>query len=241
MTKTHVVALVHGIRTDGRWAEMVKNVLSADGEIVVKPLGYGYFNVFFFLCPLLTRGFPVREIHQKLRTLEKDNRDKELSIIAHSFGTYIVARILSKDRNLDVKRLIFCGSVVKRRFDWTNIKFQIRSQPALNECGSRDVWPVFAHRMTFGFGPTGTYGFRDPIVQDRFHEFAHSDYFDSGFVREYWLPFIKSGEMPQTEWEKTGKARTPMWLEVLARTPLRWIILIAIAWAGYEIWQRLQP
>lgn len=215
---------------------MVRSVLLADPNVaVVAPLGYGYYNVFYFLCPIITRGIPLREIHEKLRTLEHDHRDKDLCVIAHSFGTYILARILAQDGNLEMKRVIFCGSVVPRRFNWTKVKRQITARPLLNECGSRDAYPVLAHRTTFGYGPTGTFGFSDGNVYDRFHEFAHSDYFDAKFVQTDWVPFIVNGLMPgPTAWEQSPNNKPPRWLRLLARIPIQWLSIgLLLLWAGH--------
>lgn len=226
------VALIHGIRTNAEWTRMVSSELLKDPSIqVVRPLGYGYYNVLLFLCPVVTRSFPLREIHEKLRTLEREHRDKDLCVIAHSFGTYLFSKILARDSNLEMKRVILCGSVVRRRFNWSKIRRQITSRPLLNECGSRDPWPVLAHRATFGYGPTGTFGFSDASIHDRFHQFAHSDYFDGNFVRADWVPFIARGQTPApTAWEQSPKNTPPLWLRALARIPIQWLLIGLLVW-----------
>ena len=44
------------------------------------------------------------------------HRDADCSIIAHSFGTFVVARILRDNTDLELDRIIFCGSVVSHKF-----------------------------------------------------------------------------------------------------------------------------
>lgn len=204
-----VVVLIHGIRTDAGWAERVKKVLVAETGVVVETLRYEWFNVFRFLCPVFTRTGPVREIEKKLRTIEFYNNDKEISIVAHSFGAYIVATILKNNDFFRAKRIILCGSVVHREFNWTGVAHKIKDPKVLNDCGSKDVFPILAANTTFGYGATGTFGFGHPNVHDRFHERTHSGFFDEEFVRDYWAPYISNGTIRSTVWEQVVDKRSP--------------------------------
>src|SRR5262245_32250257 len=101
MSTIHVVVLLHGIRTRAFWYDVARPILSGIDNVVVKPLGYGYFNIFQFLLPFATRRGPQSTILEKLRELKWDYEQKgqtiRLSVIAHSFGTYTIASILSKE------------------------------------------------------------------------------------------------------------------------------------------------
>ena len=204
--RRHVVALIHGIRTEAAWAELVKSVLEGEANLVVEPLRYGYFDLFRFICPIGTRRGVVREIHEKLRALDLYYRDSDLSVIAHSFGTYIVASILKRGSFFRVNRVVFCGSVVHRRFRWTDVAHKIAETKVLNDCGTLDVWPVLARSVTYGYGATGTFGFGDPKVRDRFHRVTHGEYFNATFVERYWVPYIARGTIDGTAWEKVRTA-----------------------------------
>jgi hypothetical protein len=231
----HVVALIHGIRTEAAWAERIKSVLEQHAGATVEPLKYGYFDVFRFLCPVFTRGAAVSEIHEKLRSVREYNRDSDISIVAHSFGTYIITSILRSDPFFKVNRMILCGSVVHRRFPWSRVAHQVIDKKVLNECGTRDVWPVLARTVTYGYGPTGTFGFGDPKVRDRFHRTTHGGFFDAEFVEAFWVPYIADGRIDGTEWEKDRPA-PPFWLSVLPMIPIRWVWWIWVPAAGAVYW-----
>ncbi len=57
-----IIVLLHGIRTQAHWAEMVANVLETELGVRVQPIKYGFFDVIRFLFPFWTRREPVRKI-----------------------------------------------------------------------------------------------------------------------------------------------------------------------------------
>jgi len=150
-----------------------------------------------------TRSGPISRITSQFRSALDDHRHTgvDISVIAHSFGSYIVAEILLRNPDISLKRLILCGSVVAEKFDWFRVKGQVEGV-AINDCGSRDIWPVFAKSITWGYGPTGTYGFKVDSVEDRVHPFRHSDYFTDTFVRRFSLPVLRSGEAVPTNYKQ---------------------------------------
>src|SRR5262249_30252264 len=120
-----------------------------------------------------------------------------ISILAHSFGTYIVAEILTSKPDIKVHRLVFCGSIVPFDHPFLHQIGHRITDCVVNDIGTRDVWPALANSITTGYGDAGTYGFRShPKVTDRwFKGFKHSDFFlDVDFCKENWIPFFKQGE-----------------------------------------------
>jgi hypothetical protein len=90
----------------------------------------------------------------------------------------------------------------------------------INECGIRDVWPVLAQSVTWGYGSTGTFGFGVQNVRDRFHPSGHSAFFDKNFVRDYWLPAAAGLPFDFSPTDRSD-ATSPRWFTFL-RLPLRW-------------------
>jgi len=225
---THVVALVHGIRTTAAWAEMVRSVLEEIPGVAVVPIGYGYLDVFRFLVPGLTRRGPVERVRRELTALRQRYASADrLSVVAHSFGTYIVSRILAEESEPRLFRLALCGSIVKQSFRWDLAVDRIAETPVLNDCGSKDIYPLLAAVGTVGFGPSGTFGFRSGVVRDRFHYAGHSDFFRPEFVQEFWKPFIDRGEVCPSAWEASRP--TPPWWQHLFALSVPWIPLLLVA------------
>jgi hypothetical protein len=86
----NVIVLVHGIRTTAEWAELVSSILEQVPGTRVIPVGYGYFDVVQFFLPGPTRRPPVHRIRRELAAIVKQYPNARISIIAHSFGTYIL-------------------------------------------------------------------------------------------------------------------------------------------------------
>lgn len=221
-----VVVLLHGIRTRAAWAEMVARIVKENLGYDVQPIRYGYFDLLRFLSPFFTRATPVDRIKENLRDLRDKHPDRAIHVIAHSFGTYAIAKAL-EDPTIRLGRVIFCGSIVPEDFRKARFRGQLSDCDVLNDCGTHDIWPIVARTATWGFGSTGTFGFGTVGVRDRFNKFGHSDYFDEAFVRQYWIPFLCNGEVVPTEWE--SKRRSPVWLSLLDRFPLKWLGLAGVA------------
>jgi pimeloyl-ACP methyl ester carboxylesterase len=201
-----VVLLIHGIRTQADWGPMVRSKLEVPGQIEVIPIKYGYFDAFRFWFPFRTRNKPIEKVYVQVRVaLQKYRRDHpeaKLSIIAHSFGTYVIGELLKRDFELKIHRLILCGSVLPLDFPWHLYRERFDDDKVVNECGKADIWPVLAQSASWGYGASGTHGFGAVLVKDRFHKGGHGQYFKPGFVARYWEPFIRRGTYESTEFEK---------------------------------------
>jgi len=173
----------------------------------------------------------------KIRMARQLHPGAKMSVIAHSFGSFVTARILESEFDLEWHRIILCGSVVRedfpleqhlKRFDW----------PIVNEIGTKDCWPALARAVTWGYGSVGSYGFLSPAVNDRWHSgFRHSDFLTERFCKEFWIPFLRTGELAR------GDAPSPLPLPCRAftRLPLRWIMLVAVIAALVLVPARVLP
>jgi hypothetical protein len=226
-----VVLLIHGIRTQAEWGPMVRSKLEVPGLIEVIPIRYGYFDAFRFWFPFWTRNSPVEKVYLQIRVALQKHRkahpDARLSIVAHSFGTYIVGQILKRGFDLKLHRLILCGSVLPQNFPWHEYQGRFDDDKLVNECGKADIWPILAQSTSWGYGASGTHGFGVVLVKDRYHEGGHGQYFDPKFVETYWEPFIRRGEYRTTDFE-VKMPPTPWWISVLGILPLRSLVLAII-------------
>jgi len=229
-TKSHVVILVHGIRTRALWQNELRKILQKDG-FVVQPTNYGYFDVVRFLFPWqLFAGTIIDDITKQVRHTLAMHKGADCSIIAHSFGTFIVARILRDHTDLEFSRIIFCGSVVPHKFRFEDYRGRFKV-PCVNEVGTRDFWPVIAEVVTFGYGSAGTYGFRRPAVHDRWHNRkAHSDFLNQEFCGKYWVPFLQNGHIADDDQPAESP---PLWLWAASTFQIKYLLLVA---AGAFSW-----
>ena len=230
-----LVILLHGIRTQARWQGMVRARLNGIPNIVAIPMGYGYLDAFQFWLPGKGRKKACIEITRKIRDARRQYPDHELVVIAHSFGTYITTEILDGNPDLRLHRLLLCGSIVARDFRWDKLQGDRTFEHVVNDVGSRDAWPVMAKAFSWGYGESGTFGFRDPTrVTDRFHDYGHSDFFTAEHVDRFWLPFVQNGTIVTSDLDDQIP-KHPACLSVLAVLPMKWLLGLslvgALTWA----------
>jgi hypothetical protein len=214
-----------------------------DGDHQLHPVqaGYDYLDVIRFLLPWQgLRRAPVDRVRAKLAAVCADPKIKRVSVIAHSFGTYIVGEILKSAPPIKLHRLMLCGSILPSSFDWNAHAARIDPLPdrttqfVVNDCGWKDIWPVFAESSTWGYGSAGRFGFQTPWVEDRHHAFGHSDFFADEFVRQFWLPLLAAGtirpgpnDRPPVSW----------WTHLLRVLKVRWALWPALAVGlGWGVW-----
>jgi pimeloyl-ACP methyl ester carboxylesterase len=220
-----VVVLVHGIRTEAAWQEPLAALLLAIPNVKARPVKYGYFDAFQFAVPFPRRfrRNPIEHLVQQLRILGAQTPNARMSVIAHSFGTYAISNALLENPDIKLYRLILCGSIVETRFRWDRISTQILKSPVLNECGTRDVWPIMANILTWGFGASGTFGFENVSPFNRFHDQDHSGFLKKEFYQAAWIPLFENPDLEPTAEEP--RPRSPRCYSFLNLLPLRWFLL----------------
>jgi len=236
MTEKHLVVLVHGINTFADWMPGLKKTLEAEG-FEVAATSYGRMRVSEFLLPIRRiRERAVKRVVAEIRTAIDLHDPDMISVITHSFGTYVVAQIL-KNEPRHWHRVIFCGSVVRDDFPFGDVvdRFDF---PLINEVGTRDFWPALAESVTWGFGAIGSHGLNHPAVTTRWHAgFRHGDFLTTDFCRDYWVPFLRDGLIKEAG--QPGKLPWPIRFATIL--PLRWfypLVAVAIAllvWHWYLI------
>ena len=193
-TGARLVVSLHGIRTRGAWQKTVNSDLQKNG-FRHELLDYGFFRAVQLAMPW-QRTRHVEWFRKEYERLVTDQGTIP-SIIAHSFGTYIVAKALEKYDELRFDRIILCGSIVRRDYDWDSLLTSGRVKALLNEYGRRDVWASLASWLIADAGASGARGFQTHCVgvyqRPRPH-FRHSDYFYPLNYRENWLPFLSGAE-----------------------------------------------
>jgi hypothetical protein len=210
--RKHVVILVHGIRDFAGWQSVIREALKKKG-FTVELTNYMRLDLLRFLLPT---GFFRRQIIDKvwnqIEYARKRHPDAVFSIIAHSFGTYVVAEILREKFTMQAERVIFCGSVLRYDFPFEQIDGRFKGE-IINEVGTADPWPALAESVTTGYGAAGTFGFRRPGVRDRWHNRATHGYFlTAEFCEQFWIPELEGKD------EVKGDIKyepAPLWVQLI--------------------------
>jgi serine/threonine protein kinase len=193
-----VVVTLHGIRTHAGWQRAFSEVAGNSGlQCRLDRWNFGRFSLLKFLLPQARttkvewfRTTYTQEFSDLTRSVLSSERP---SIVAHSFGTYILGYALLRYPYLRFNKVLLCGSILPRDFPWDALIDRGQVQAVRNEYGARDVWTHLARRFVAGTGTSGTLGFscqHDRLEQEAF-DYAHSEYFERGHMGDRWVPFLR--------------------------------------------------
>jgi pimeloyl-ACP methyl ester carboxylesterase len=210
--RTKALITVHGIRTHAEWNAEVAHIASSNGWIVA-PFVYGYVR-----STILFRNSRKRQIvdwfHAHLD--EIINRyDCPISVIAHSFGTYVAVSYLDGfDRcPYPIDTLILTGSVINEQFDIDTLRGKVAR--VINEFSSNDAVVSFADLGRLAgdklLGKSGKIGFlkESPLLQQQScRVFDHNNVIRRDVIAQRWMPWLERNVgMGGTLWQLAMPAR----------------------------------
>jgi len=231
------VFLLHGIKTRGKWQKDVSPLLSAHGLIPI-PLDFGYFGARQLVWP------PARK-KKRQWLLEEYTREcarlrcESPSIVAHSFGCYLVASLLKKYSQVRFDRIIFCGSIVHPGYPWADFAARGQVKSVLNQYGGEDFWTWVVQWAVEDAGPSGYSGFGHPcaIVQQQNHpEFEHSDYFYDLNYNQNWIPFLLGNPLPAVATSQSARQAHVNWRFRFVLAVGLLLCLAAVLSSGWYFW-----
>ena len=196
--RPRVIFMLHGIRTYAQWQRSFSEVAAAEGWLCrTSRWNFGWFSALRLLLPWERQA----KVEWFRRTYDEERYDREIawapgqlpSIVAHSFGTYILGNALLAYEYLRFDHVLLCGSILPPDFPWETILARGQVRAVRNEFGTRDFWTgavrFVVPRRT---GPSGTSGFafeHPRLEQERFL-FSHSEYFEKAHMRDKWVRFL---------------------------------------------------
>lgn len=198
--KAPVVITVHGIMSRGKWQKNVADVL-ANCSYALSSYD-NFVDLINFLIPFLrNRNLKKFKTHYNQLINDKNltdriTKDQFPHVIAHSFGTYIIGYCLIKYPEIKFDKVILCGSILPRHFDWDSLIHSGQVKRIKNEYSKNDFWSKivkkFARKLTGSSGYDKFISNSNFLQQDEFNFYSHSDYLNTDHIRNQWLPFLKS-------------------------------------------------
>ena len=199
-----IVVTLHGIRTRGQWQKQVTPYLARYG-LIPYHLDYGFFGVLSFVMPW-TRASRVQWLRTELRDLMDRTGAKRVSLIAHSFGTWLALEVLEAENgNLRFDRVVLTGSIVRRDFPWGSTLLRKRWIQALRNERATGDWVVraaelfsrLAGPLALRAGASGVHGFTTacPGMLDHSVAGGHSEVLNLANY-EQWARFIAFPRLP---------------------------------------------
>lgn len=193
------ILALHGMNTSGKWQQefswFLQNLYGYSIPVAI----YKYGNI--KISPLMRfrqRTYVerlVKNIH-RLRDQFTEPHHKVPDVIAHSFGTWLLAKMLMENEDIKVGRVILTGSIIRPDFPWQSLIQRKQVEAVLCHHSIKDCPVKLAHWFIPGSGPSGVSGFNDR--GNVFHigetDFGHSDYFEddrlAAQVINKWTPFL---------------------------------------------------
>jgi pimeloyl-ACP methyl ester carboxylesterase len=188
---------VHGLKSYGDWYGEVVEAASSSGWLVA-PFFYGY-NWF----GTLTCGRSRSSVVDRFRRYVSDVVSRyhcDVSIIAHSFGTYVVVRYLLGFDNPPIAfdTLILANAVVSEDLDTSRLRrkvSQVVNEVAPNDNVLRFVKTASLYRdpLLGQAGRIGFLGVNEPFVlQPRGEIYTHSNVIRRDVVVSRWMPRLEA-------------------------------------------------
>jgi len=186
---------IHGIRSHGEWNAEIAHIASSCGWIIA-PFTYGYVE-----ATTVTKESERQRIVDQFRDHINDIFDKyncRISVIAHLFGTYIIAKyLLGFDRPpVSIDTLILTGSILSESLDID--RFKGRAFKIINEVAPNDSVVPYAPMIGLWrdalLGNSGKAGFKsasDILEQRTCDVFTHNNVIRRDVVSKRWMPWLE--------------------------------------------------
>lgn len=226
---------LHGFNTRGDWQRDIQPVFNKSYVDHV-PWTYGYVGV----RKLLSGSDRDAKIEWFLRRYEAFRAQRPAdaplpSIIAHSYGSYIVAMAMMRYPQIRFNNIVLCGSIIPRDYDWDAAFKNGQFQHALNDYGKKDIWPRVAEWVMNDAGGSGYAGFESLAngrVSQRENQFwSHSSYFTLLNFEERWMPFVLTDVVPAEVARFRGRRFNRKFATVCALVSL---MCVGVGWLLYR-------
>ncbi|WP_157971177.1 alpha/beta hydrolase [Pseudogemmobacter bohemicus] len=202
-----VIIPIHGIRTHAEgWLPHLCLSASASGWAIA-PYIYGYREVSILRSEAEKAGV-VEGFRDWLIEVRRQYTGP-ISVIAHSFGTYVIGRYLTEANDITEKfdAVILCGSILNKNYNWKPLLDNAVVGRILNTISTNDEWvkflpnggvPMLAKDPLFG--DAGCTGFS--MEHQRFQQIqsallSHNNVFKEDVVLGEWLPFLEMAKGSQ--------------------------------------------
>ena len=206
---TGILVTVHGLLSTGEWNKEIAPIASSQGWTVAPYIYKGNTP------DLLVRSNKRKEIVDNFREwiFELRNRfDGDMSVIAHSFGTYIIGSYLKgfEDPPVNFNNIILTGSILNSDYDWESLRGKSVGK-ILNEIAPEDEYVRYLPerykrvlKIDSSMGRSGTEGFKQEspmIVQSTNSIFTHNNVIKRDVISHKWMPFLDANR--NSLWEAT--------------------------------------
>lgn len=193
-----VLVSIHGLLSKASWNAEIAPIASSQNWVFA-PFLYDEINS----PTLLIDEGRAAQVVERFRHWVYDIQVRypfNISVVAHSFGTYILAKYISGfDEFLPIRlnAAILTGSILNEDFDWEKHK-GVRIARILNEVAPNDQWVRHMPKLKWiyaepFYGNSGVVGFKqkcDILDQMSNDIFDHNNVIKRDVIERHWMPFL---------------------------------------------------
>lgn len=188
---------IHGYKSKGKWQKSLTECITAE-NLISAPYNYG-FKVFRILPHHIRNDVKdfrdwyfsiVDDPNYSLRISEPFHRP---SILAHSLGTWIIAKALMTFPEIKFDKIFLFGSIIPEDFDWFKLILNDQVNSVIYEKAEKDRIASLGIIFTGSNKPCGTKGFIQKssfLKEEIFSLFGHSDFNYKAHFKEYILKHL---------------------------------------------------
>lgn len=215
-----ILVSVHGLYSVGEWNVDIAPIASAQGWIFAPYTYTG--NNWQLLFSVKKRKATIEHFRHWIYDVCERYKSytPNLSIVAHSYGTYIVGKYLNgfEELPVDLNAIILTGSVLNRRYNWDIHFEQARIGSVMNIYSPNDSiigsMPdtdlkkfIFMDKL---FGSAGRNGFiseHPRLIQKKLDILNHANSIKRDVIETVWMPFLNNNHNARHVNETQMRAR----------------------------------
>ncbi|RUT33711.1 hypothetical protein EJP77_08745 [Paenibacillus zeisoli] len=197
-----VLVTIHGLLSQGKWNAEIAPIASSQGWIFA-PYIYEYNTPDLLINPKKRQKI-LDDFREWIYDLHMRYPKYRISIIAHSYGSHIIASYLEGFEEFTpvfFNCIILTGSIINTNFNW-NLHRATKVARVLNEIAPNDQWVSFMPNEWRGiykkneiFGKSGVDGFSnnsDILIQSTNNIFTHTNMIKRDVIEAKWMPFLRA-------------------------------------------------
>lgn len=187
MKRRQVVISLHGIRTRGEWQKKITPYLE---RVKHYPLDYGMFYAICLALPFM-RNRKIKWFRDEYNRIVQENHGTIPSVIAHSFGTYILTSAMNIFTDIKFDKIVLMGSIVDKEYCFDEKYENNQYTKLLNIVCPRDLWVKLAH-LILRLGDSGVCDFVNAKEKTShvYEKMGHSDMLGIDVFVNKVVPFI---------------------------------------------------
>jgi hypothetical protein len=200
--KKGIIVTVHGLLSQAEWNNEIAPIVSGD-DWVFAPYTYDTNKPDLLFKPG-KRNKVVDDFREWIYNLQM-RFEGEISIIAHSFGTYIVGAYLDGFDHgecppVTFNSVVLTGSILNENYDWEKYR-GLSVGSVYNTIAPNDEFVKFMPTtdlkkyigMSTTFGKAGINGFKNEssmLTQSSYNILSHTNSIKRDIIETKWLPFL---------------------------------------------------